>query len=231
VLQRTLQLSPDMFAAWMNLGLCLDKLGRPAEAIPAFERARELDPSNTETMNQLVDTFFKLGKFKKAVEVCRSYLEEDPTSIRIHAALAMSLINRAQMKEAEEIALKGLALDPEGENLNYVIGKILQGRRRYEEAAAAYEKEIKAHKRNVNAFQSLHEACLELGDLDRSLRALEEAAGLFRDDYSIQFALAKTSLRKGVATDAALAAARRAVELNADSTEAWDALSGLEKLR
>jgi pentatricopeptide repeat protein len=231
MLERTLLLAPDMFAAWMNLAMCFEKLGRIDEAIKAYERSLELDPTNLDAIGSVIDSYFRQGKFHKAVELCERYLEQNPDDARVHGVTAMSLFNRGKSKEAKKHAEAGLAIDPEGQNLNYVMGKVYQVRMKWRDAAEAYEKEIALYKNNLNAYHSFAIVCEKLRDPGRMIPVLEEAIVHFPEDFNCHFILAKAYEETGAAGEKSIAVAKRAVELNASSREAWDVLETLQKMK
>jgi arylsulfatase A-like enzyme/Flp pilus assembly protein TadD len=231
MLERTIKIAPDMFAAWMNLAMCFEKMGRIDEAIKAYERSLELDPTNLDAIGSIIDSYFRQGKFNKAVELCERYLDQNPNDARIHGVMAMSLFNRGKSKEAMQHAQAGLAIDPEAQNLNYVMGKVFQVRMKWRDSAAAYEKEIALFKNNLNAYHSLAIVCEKLGDPERAIPALEEAIIHFPKDFNCHFILAKAYEETGRTGDEQIAVAKRAVELNSSSREAWDVLETLQKMK
>lgn len=59
-------LNPAYSQAWNNLGVTLDALNQPAEALNAFARAVEADPLNEEAAGNQVRYLARLGRFEEA---------------------------------------------------------------------------------------------------------------------------------------------------------------------
>lgn len=231
VFKKSIELAPDMFAAWVNMGLCLRELKREDEAQKTLEHALELDPGNLEVMDHLIDSYFAAARFKKTEEISRQYLEAKPDATRVRVALAMSLFNRGRANDAREEVEKGLDIDGEGENLHYVMGKIREGRGNWAKAAEAYERELELHQRNINVYQSLATAYERLGRWKKMINTLESAVEHHPNDFYCHFMLAKAYAETGVPSERALEVAKRAVELNSSSKEAWDMLEKLQRMK
>jgi len=61
-LRKATELLPQSFSAWYNLGLTLKELGRPQEALTAFQTASGLEPDNASAYNQLGYAHYLLGR-------------------------------------------------------------------------------------------------------------------------------------------------------------------------
>lgn len=64
--QRAVELDPANGGAWFNLGVALNQLGRPAEAVPALEQAVKIEPRPV-TLNHLGDVYRQLNRIDEAV--------------------------------------------------------------------------------------------------------------------------------------------------------------------
>jgi arylsulfatase A-like enzyme/tetratricopeptide (TPR) repeat protein len=230
VFKKSIELAPETFAAWVNMGLCLRELKRDAEAQKTLEHALELDPGNLEVMDHLIDSYFASARFKKTEEISRLYLESKPDATRVRVALAMSLFNQGKSNEAREEVEKGLEVDGEGENLHYVMGKVWESRSSWVKAAEAYEQELRFHQRNINVFQSLAAAYERLGRWNKVVNTLESAVAHNPDNFNLHFMLARAYAETGVPSERALEVAKRAVELNSSSRKAWDLLERLQRM-
>ncbi len=99
-------------AIYTNLGVVYNFLGRPAEALKAFESAAELAPPSELLYRNMGFTYRRLGKKKEALDVYRLAkdraevtLRDNPRRPTERAALAISLAYLGDKKRAEsEIA-------------------------------------------------------------------------------------------------------------------------------
>jgi tetratricopeptide (TPR) repeat protein len=66
--ERAIAVEPDP-ELWTDLGVCYRNLGRPDEAVQAFERAHALDPTHWQSLfNLVVVAAFDLRAFDRALE-------------------------------------------------------------------------------------------------------------------------------------------------------------------
>ena len=71
---------PDVAALWEGLGYCASHAGFDEEAVPANQRALELEPENQELVNDLGWTLFRAGRFVEARETLERAVSMDPTN-------------------------------------------------------------------------------------------------------------------------------------------------------
>lgn len=110
-LRAALALHDDHAATWVTLGETLRKLGRSAEALAAFEKARELDPKNAEAARRLGQALASADA-TRAEALLREALSLDPRDADACSALADLLSDRGESVEARKLYQKALAIDP-----------------------------------------------------------------------------------------------------------------------
>lgn len=79
---------PDYAPAWMNLGLTLQLQGRAAEALPALQRAVELDPASAPAHYNLGRLYHARGRAADAVAALARAVEAAPAFVDARIALA-----------------------------------------------------------------------------------------------------------------------------------------------
>jgi Tfp pilus assembly protein PilF len=62
-LRRALELDPHSLAALNNLGIVLSREGKPAEAIPLYQRALKVSPEDMATKRNLAVAYFKAERY------------------------------------------------------------------------------------------------------------------------------------------------------------------------
>jgi predicted TPR repeat methyltransferase len=72
------QISPQLALAWLNLGACLWRLSRKAEAVNALRTASKLDPSLEVAYRLPASLLNELGRFEEATEVYREWHAHHP---------------------------------------------------------------------------------------------------------------------------------------------------------
>ena len=86
--RQAIEHEPKNAEALLYLAGALASGGRPAEALPYFERAREADPASTMVLNGLGLTRLAVGDRPGAAAAFRESLRLDPTQADIAQALA-----------------------------------------------------------------------------------------------------------------------------------------------
>ena len=69
---------PDVAALWEGLGYCASHAGLHEEAVPANQRALELEPKNQKLVNDLGWTLFQAGRLVQARETLERAVAMDP---------------------------------------------------------------------------------------------------------------------------------------------------------
>ena len=91
---------PAHFAAWMNLGTCLRRMGHLDAAIVAGERARELQPDNTGCLTNLGNALVDASRIDEALAIQRHALSLAPDDLLIKRNLAVCLREAGLFDEA-----------------------------------------------------------------------------------------------------------------------------------
>ncbi len=91
---------PAHFAAWMNLGTCLRRMGQLDAAIIAGTRARALQPDNTGCLTNLGNALVDASRIDEALALHRRALELAPDDLLVQRNLAVCLREAGQFDEA-----------------------------------------------------------------------------------------------------------------------------------
>ncbi len=161
---------PEHVFGWKALGKCLLQLGRPQDAVSAFEHAAKIAPADADTHNDLAITFSNLGKRDEAIASYRRLLKLAPGTAATHDTLGALLCDLGRFEEAEPEFRRALEIDPKHFqariNLGFAYGHLL----RWNEAEACYRLALEIQP----DFSEIHR---RLGDLlskspDRSADAI-----------------------------------------------------------
>ncbi|CAN5855002.1 hypothetical protein BH20ACI4_BH20ACI4_34010 [soil metagenome] len=99
--QRTIELAPEMPAAYHTLGIA-NRLGfRLDEAVAAFTKALELDPALLISKRSLAEMKRANGKPEEAIALYREILEKDASDANVKTGLVLSLFESGKLAEAE----------------------------------------------------------------------------------------------------------------------------------
>jgi tetratricopeptide (TPR) repeat protein len=131
--------SPRMEVA---LGAAYDQLKRPKDAIAAYQRATELDPSDEHTLDALGQALLNDNQLDEALKQYKALAAADPEDAG--PLVHIGEIERRQGKYEDALAIirKARKIDPTSLEAGYNEGLLLDVLGRYDEAAQVYEKMV-----------------------------------------------------------------------------------------
>ncbi len=91
---------PDVARYHQRWGVVLTRLGRRDEGVTELERARQMDPKNTNILNDLGYAHLQSGESAKAVTLFKKTLEIDSQNKRANNNLALALGYEGDLKES-----------------------------------------------------------------------------------------------------------------------------------
>jgi tetratricopeptide (TPR) repeat protein len=100
------QIDPDNPTVAHDAGLTLYRAERYEMAIPQFERAVKLDPTDNESLKLLSRCYFMMKDLEKAAEVSRKVIENDPEDYIAIRNLGIILGQLGRSEEAMEMIKK-----------------------------------------------------------------------------------------------------------------------------
>jgi tetratricopeptide (TPR) repeat protein len=160
--RQALAINGDLAGAHAHLGVALQGLQRPGEAVRHYERALALAPSEVGTLNNLGNVLLELGRPDDAIAQYRRALALAPERPEVHVNLANALHAASRHDEAADRYRQALALDPAFARAHVNWGNSLKDLGRYDEAIACYERALAIDPGYVaarmNLGQTLHMA-------------------------------------------------------------------------
>ena len=115
------KVAPDAFEGWFNLGVALEKAGRP-EAAKAYGEALRLRPNDAELQLNLAVAYEESGDRAKARESYQRALELNPESTTALWNLALALEQDGKPAEAEKLYTRMLDQAPDSEDARFRLG-------------------------------------------------------------------------------------------------------------
>ena len=123
-LELALEMAPEFYDAWINLGGLYDRLGRYEDAKSAYLKASETNPAGTLALRNLGAMYYQQGEremaaenvaafgtFSIAEEWLRKAVELNPASPETRSFLGATLYRMALYPEAQEMLQSAVALD------------------------------------------------------------------------------------------------------------------------
>lgn len=101
-IKEVLEFSPDSAAAWNNLGIVCQHIGKLDEARAAFERAYKLNPEQADPLVNLGAVCLRQSDPGNALQYLQLALELLPGHPAVHANLALTYAIFGRLEEAED---------------------------------------------------------------------------------------------------------------------------------
>lgn len=137
--QRAIKVTKENFVAHLNLGLYLNEINKPRQAIYYLNIARKFNKEDTMLHGGLGIALARMGKHAEAVEEYKTALRIQPRNARAHNNLGVSLMRLGRNDEAEKHFREAIKLELEYPHAHYYLARILEKKGRKEEAAFHYQ--------------------------------------------------------------------------------------------
>ncbi|HYO74888.1 MAG TPA: sulfatase-like hydrolase/transferase [Thermoanaerobaculia bacterium] len=182
-LQAVLKTNPLLSDGWNQLGVSLDALGRLEEAVAAYRKAGEINPSLVRGYAlRIGDAYLRLNRLDEAADHAR--LGETANYGGAHLLLAMIELERKRYPQAEAEARLAIRDTHTAIQAKVLLARILNAQDRPREALVlAQEAATEARARNAGAIEALHfvvgDALARMEQYDNAAEALRREIELF----------------------------------------------------
>jgi tetratricopeptide (TPR) repeat protein len=205
-------------------GRLLLAANKPAEAVAAFDKAVERDPSEALYWAARGGALLVLSRHDEASASWKKALGLNPACVPALMGLADAERRAGRPKDAIPYLMEAAGLDPNPAEAWFEIGDAYRQIPDWPNAYGAFSLSVKAAPRNALAIVGLAECALNVGKLEDALTALEVAIGL-DNGIALAFYLRGVAFSiKGLNAEA-VEAQRRAVELDPSRVNAWHGLA------
>jgi len=204
---------PDQARIHYNLGTALTQAGRPAEAVPEFEKALELKyPRFSMVYLSLGRALLLADQTDRAIVAFDKGLEFDPDSAELHYHLGLALANKNRTDEAKAEFDMSFEINPNDANAHFALAVALGGWGDGEGAIKEYRETLRLDPKNELAHANLATALRQKGDLDGAIGEYRAAVQLSPSDEIAHVNLGLALGTKGD-WDAAISEEREALRL------------------
>ncbi len=170
-----LEKNPQSWMAQNNLGLVLEKSGKPQESINYFREALRLKPNYPEARYNWAIALVNLGLLPEAAEQYEQALKLKPDFAQAHNNLGIVLYKMDRLQESIDqfqLALRTKFDYPEAHNN---LGSALARVGRHKEAAEEFRQAIRLKPDYAKAYYSLGNACKALGQHQEAIDNYKKA--------------------------------------------------------
>jgi tetratricopeptide (TPR) repeat protein len=168
--RHALQITPNNYVAYNNLGLYLFNQGQVEEAIQNYRKALEVGPNRGETLENLGTALAAQGKLEEARTCYQDSLRYNRPTPQTHSSLGALLAQLGRGEEAMAHFKEALQLDPANPATHANLGHALAGQGKYTEAITHYRAALQASPDDPEVRCSLGKALTETGDLEEAIR-------------------------------------------------------------
>jgi tetratricopeptide (TPR) repeat protein len=219
--------------AYLQQGVELDRLGRVAEAMAAYQSALRLDPGLTQARYGLSMVAARLGDLDGAISLVRDVVRAEPGLTSARYDLGVHLWNRyrtarglrqpADLEDAERELRKAIELDPSAPRPRLVLGQLLAERQRLDEAVRELAEAARLGGPDSPYAYDLGLVLRRQGDLDGAEKQFRAAIARDPGNGQARRALGLV-LRQKDDLDGALGELRRSVELSPGDAQGHNVL-------
>lgn len=221
--------NPGFGAAYSNLGLALEMLGRHDEATTCLNQALALNPGLLATHCALGNILQNLGRYAEAAALYVRALERFPQVADLHFSLGSALLALGQLADAESRLRRGLELAPNSATALNTLGVILREQGQLNESEICLLRALELSPEYAEAHLNLGASYVHLGRIAEAESSYQRALDIQPDSASAMVIIGETRAYQGQFSEAEKFY-RRALALEPEMPEAWSALAGLRKM-
>jgi tetratricopeptide (TPR) repeat protein len=219
ILSRALRLNPKSPTVCLDLGLAVEMLGRPLEALAYFDQASALRPDLPPAHYNRAGTLRDLGRLEEALAAYDRAIGLQPDFVQAHVNRAVVLEGLGRLDDALAGHDRAIALEPDAARSHYNRGGILRLLKRPAEALASYDRAIALDPDFAAAHANRAVVLEDLKRLDEALAGHDRAIAL-RPDAATYYN--RGSILKDLKRlDEAIASFDRAIALQPDYANAY----------
>ncbi len=169
--------------AWYNLGNAYTELGRNEEAVEAFVRARELDPSLFSAGYNLARVYIYLENYDDSIDELQGLLEVDPENRIAKETLAWVYHLQGDDEKALDVYLELISQSQFSRNSLYNVAAIYDAQGEKEKAVQYYETLVDNFPQETTVYRNLAILSNEALDYDKALLWSAKYTESAEDEY------------------------------------------------
>jgi Flp pilus assembly protein TadD len=178
LLSRATREQADRPAYWFNLGVVLQKQGKPPEALSAYEKALALHPQYPEAHSNVGNVLMEVGRLDEAAAAYRRALQVRPDYVEAHNNLGVVLKEQGKLDEAGMSYERALRLAPNHLEAHCNLGSVLMDQGNLDHAVTCFARALKIKPDYVKAMYHLAFALMWQKRFEEAFRYLRRSADL-----------------------------------------------------
>jgi tetratricopeptide (TPR) repeat protein len=158
---------------WTAKGASLAQLGKPEEAVEAFDRAIQLDQELAQAWTGKAEALRALGRPREALVCCYRALSRDPHSLAAYNTRGLCYAALGEHDRALEDFDRAIAMDPGQREVWHNRGLSLEARGDYESAIECFDRALAIDANTTQSWLSKALCLLAKGDYQGAANACE----------------------------------------------------------
>jgi protein O-GlcNAc transferase len=215
LIQSSLAINPGNPVAHNNIGLALQALRRPDQALASFDKALAIDPDAADTYSNRGNVLRQLKRWEEALASYDKALAIMPDYAEAHYNRGNALQDLKRWDEVLASYDKALAIRPDFADAHNNRGNVLRQIGRWDEALASYDKALAINPGYAEAYGNRGNVLQDLRRWDESLASYDKALAI-KPDYAEVFSNRGNILRELGRLDEALTSYDKALAIKPD---------------
>lgn len=162
-----------------------------------YKKALEINPKNTEALNNLGKIYLDQNDLDDAISNFRESIRLNPKNSTYYINLAEALIEKGDFEQATKDLTLALNLFPKNDSLYNFLGKAYEQQRLQAEAIKAYKKSIELNPKKTEAYANLSDLYANTGENDLALNTMKQAIETNPEYIEGKFKIAELYLSMG----------------------------------
>ena len=224
-LQKVMQFAPTSPAPYVQMGNIRLLQKNYAEAEKFYQQVLDKDPSSSDGLSGLMNTFVADKQPDKAIAAANAQIAKVPNNSNFYDLLGTALFNtKKDMKGAEAALHKAIELDKNNADALVKLGRVQVAEGSADQALATYQQSIKDNPREISFYILAGELYESQNHWDQAKTMYQQALNIQPENPLASNNLAYVILQQGGNVDVALAMAQTARRGMPDSPNAADTL-------
>jgi tetratricopeptide (TPR) repeat protein len=195
-----------------------------AEAIKAYQQALDKDPSSTDGLQGLMNTYIALKQLDQAIAAAHAQIAKSPNSSGLYDLLGTALFQKKDFSGADAAFHKSVELDKNNSDALFKLAQVEVAEGSISQALATDLQSIKDHPRDIQFYLLAGMMYESQSNFDQAKAMYQQALNIQPENPLASNNLAYLMLQQGGNVDVALAMAQTARRGMPDLPAAADTL-------
>ncbi|MCF8143198.1 MAG: tetratricopeptide repeat protein, partial [Deltaproteobacteria bacterium] len=178
-------MNPGTSEALYRQGNVLQRRGRPAQAIPYYQKAITLRPDHVEAIYELGNAFQAQARLDEAIACYQKAIQMVPDSIAAHFNMGNALLRRGRLAEAIASYRSAIRLNPDTAEAYCNMATAFKELGKLDEAVEGYRKAVSFRPAYADALNNLGNVYHLTGRLDEAIQCYQKAVTLAPDNAEV----------------------------------------------